>query len=62
MSTDLNERGTVTFIVAAISCQRCGRGWPGYQITGPNGYVQLCGPCLVDLVRVVVKHHANPPK
>lgn len=47
MSRTINLRGGVTLTAAYIKCERCEVGTgPHFQITGPNGYVQICYVCL----------------
>jgi hypothetical protein len=57
VATTINERGGVSVNAAFIKCQRCGNGPElAHQITGPNGYVQLCYVCL-GMIDAHVAHY-----
>jgi hypothetical protein len=54
MSTELLETGQVTLAQFAGRCESCAPSKVGrcYQISGQNGYVWMCSPCLDTLSTV----------
>lgn len=55
MSTELLEKGSVALTRFVGRCEACHPLKVGccYQLTGPNGYVQLCEDCLVSMSVIV---------
>jgi hypothetical protein len=54
MRTKLLETGQVTLTKFVGRCESCAPDKPGpcYQVTGRNGYVAMCSPCLDALSTV----------